>query len=517
MATILAKGPAPLSRGAMLGESMGAALGTSAVKGFEDARAAQMYDPVREALTSAMAGIPANNPVAGVLQSITSDPRVFAQVMQKPQQLQALTNMGSAMATKPAEDPFPELSEIKQALTEAAQFEAAGDVNTAGLLRNRAASVAGLDPNKPGVSETLIEMADAMALADQAEAGGNPALANMYRDRAMQLSGKSPSAYSELDEIDEAVRRAEFYASTGDTQRADYFNRFAADAAGMSPEAMTELQRNIASIAPPGTPENSELMRQAIFGRQTMDQRQQRIANLASQGIPENIAANFVDGFAEMSTNPTTGQVEIVDAITGERHAMNPASAGALRSDAALGPAIEAEPMTGAQGDTLWDLSEIATGRGAAARVGIGKVVGLISGMNPTEKTTYARARFSQEIQGLIRSLAINDRFPVSEQERIRKDIAIVPNVLLQPNEMRARMQSVATGLTRDAENYWALANRPGLDQSTRESYANASLSIQNFLKVLGVPPAEQPAAAAPSGSAASELSTLSDEELLGF
>ncbi len=493
MATILAKGGAPISRGARIGGQVGTAFGQALAQGatdrFKEIQQARIFDPVREALQSALATSPAPNPISQVLQSVTADPQAFAQMMQNPQQLQAISGMGELAAGTQAKDPFPELSEITATLQQAQAYAAAGDTRTADLLNSRAASLAGLDPNKPGAFETLQEIAMATQLATEAEAAGNQQLAQLYRGRAATLSGGSPAAFDELDQVNEALDRANAYEAQGDTTRAQYFRSLAQQTAGIEPAAMTELEKNIRAAGyDPAVGEGRQLMLEGIRGRQNVDQRTQRIDNLVAQGAPRELAANFVDGFAEKQTNPTTGAVELVDAISGTRWSVPPAAAATVQADAAMGAPAPTAPVTGEQGDTLWDLAEAATGLGSGVKLAVSRTADLLGWGVTAPNAEYARAVFNSEIRNLIRALALNDRFPVAEQERIINELNIEPSAFTGAGTMRARMTGMRTTLERDAANYWALANRPGLDPSTRESYANASLSIQDFLKVMGVP-----------------------------
>ena len=139
-------------------------------------------------------------------------------------------------------------------------------------------------------------------------------------------------------------------------------------------------------------------------------------------------------------------------------------------------------------GETLWDVAGDATGLWAGLRelysLGAGNV-----GLPIAEETLKGRQLMKTESQALVKALSNNPRYPVSEMNWIRKEVAnIEPSIAAAPSVMRARMVSLHESLSRRAELDAQDARDPSLPPKKREEARQAATEIQRFLRVLGVP-----------------------------
>lgn len=145
----LATGPV-LSRGALLGQQVGGALGQSLGQGatdrFGEIELIKQYDPVRQVLAERLGQGPASTPGQQLLQGLTQDPLAFAKAMEDPQTIAALTGTANmAAAPQVEEDPVDKaIRFITQAETAAAQ----GDTIRPPLLRARAAQLLDMKPGE---------------------------------------------------------------------------------------------------------------------------------------------------------------------------------------------------------------------------------------------------------------------------------------------------------------------------------------------------------------------------------
>jgi hypothetical protein len=202
-------------------------------------------------------------------------------------------------------------------------------------------------------------------------------------------------------------------------------------------------------------------------------------AILISEGVDPTEAVKRATQIAysnlDVAPNPVTGKVEIVDALRGTVAEPKPNS-GPTRTTPTPTP-----------GNTLWDLAELATGPESAA-TSLGIQVGGIAGIDVNPEVIAARQQLMASNQGLISALAVNERFPVGEQERLRKETNLDPQILDSPVNMHGRMLGLYRDLALRAKQMEADANDTSLSDQTRRSQQANARSIRNYLATMGVP-----------------------------
>lgn len=213
------------------------------------------------------------------------------------------------------------------------------------------------------------------------------------------------------------------------------------------------------------------------------DQRDRKIRTLVGQpgvdGNPldYNEAAAIVDGIVKYEINEKTGQVNRIDTRTGtvtEQPIAAPESP--VLEQAQRGPGLyeSAQEGTGAWSwfvDTIWN-------RG----------VGQIPGVPIVESVTRARQVLKTGMGEMRRGMAINQRFPVGEMERLEEEIEIKPSAWDSPEAMRARMRSIDKSLERRIEIFEADANDPSLPSDVRGDQRRNAGALRAYRELLAVP-----------------------------
>jgi hypothetical protein len=98
----------------------------------------------------------------------------------------------------------------------------------------------------------------------------------------------------------------------------------------------------------------------------------------------------------------------------------------------------------------------------------------------------------------VIRGVINNRRFPVSEQERIRKEINIYPSISTDPQTLLANIRSLDSTLRTILANREREGDDINLPVKGRQEAILAANEARNLLKILGVP--QRDASGAPSG-----------------
>ena len=134
----LATGPTGLSRASRIGQAIGVGFGEGFVPSFqqttEDLQSQEMFNPIREALQAQLTG-GATSPGQQLIQQITADPNIFAQVMQNPALAQTIQSLNIAAA--PVDSTltgFSQLDEINRTFAEAQAARERGETRRAGIL-----------------------------------------------------------------------------------------------------------------------------------------------------------------------------------------------------------------------------------------------------------------------------------------------------------------------------------------------------------------------------------------------
>ncbi len=209
------------------------------------------------------------------------------------------------------------------------------------------------------------------------------------------------------------------------------------------------------------------------------DVRERRIVDVMDQfGLTRAQAVKLVDNHARVQMSDDGTRVLYIDDVTASATEINM-------------PAPTDEPPAPSPGLSLWDQSDKGTGVVSTIAAGGSVLTGTL-GLPIADETIRARQSFRTQAQSFTRALAINERFPVTEQERIREDIATLPGFFDAPSLMRERMRSLDYDLRITADQAEADANNQQLPQDVRSSQRANAATIRNFLPILGVPESER-------------------------
>jgi len=239
-------------------------------------------------------------------------------------------------------------------------------------------------------------------------------------------------------------------------------------------------------------------------------------------GVDRRTAVGIESGVLRPIADPVTGQTRLIDLtnntfrettpaapaapappapaplVTGPRANITPPPAAEPAPAApAPAPAAEAPP---APRRTLFEMAQmpLTTGATPALMQAGQNVLGQIGANIVTPEFTERRQAFSNMQNELIRAVINNPRFPVAEQERIRREINIEPGVLLDPQTLLARIKSLDTTLRASLANREREGEDTSLPVETRRNARAAANDIKNFLATLGVPQ-DQSSTAAPA------------------
>lgn len=204
--------------------------------------------------------------------------------------------------------------------------------------------------------------------------------------------------------------------------------------------------------------------------------------------VPMDRAIKLAYDYEKIDVIPETGEARLTDAISGK--------SVIVPQEMLDNPEAIPKP---AEGQSLWEAARYATGPFSALRQAWSLPANYMGVFIP-EKTEVGRQRLNMATQRLIRTLAINDRFPVAEQERIRKELALSPSIFIHPEALRRRMVTAHQTLTL----YLAQAERDanpksGLPNKERAGAKADANEIRQFLSQLAVPEEHLKGAVEPS------------------
>ena len=211
--------------------------------------------------------------------------------------------------------------------------------------------------------------------------------------------------------------------------------------------------------------------------------RTQKILELmSSQNLPWEEAVSIVDGYQGARQNPETGKIEVTTLRDGQWVAYE------LAVDAPKAPPEMVENIVGPEpGQTLFDLAEFATGPVSGLK-SLWAYPAAWAGKSYAEKELAARQIFLNASQDLIRSLAINDRYAVAEQNRIIDFVSMTPNILMSPPLLKNKMIGVKTALEVKLNQDLLDADDTGLPNDQRNAAKQSAVAVRNFLSIMGEP-----------------------------
>jgi hypothetical protein len=133
---------------------------------------------------------------------------------------------------------------------------------------------------------------------------------------------------------------------------------------------------------------------------------------------------------------------------------------------------------------TLWN--QIALVAGPVSAIKAAPILRIFGQIDP--KIDEARAFFDSTRRSLIKALAANPRFPVSEMEAIEKEIDIAPAFFDNPASLGSRLIGIEDFLKQRLEAAQKDANNPEYPVASQQAALDEIKELKNFLKVAGVP-----------------------------
>jgi hypothetical protein len=222
-------------------------------------------------------------------------------------------------------------------------------------------------------------------------------------------------------------------------------------------------------------------------------EREQKIADyMRNFGLSRQDAMRIVDRVEQVHPDPIAGGLNIYNPI-GRGTTNVPASMGGAPTAAPTAPgpsAVSDIPApSGAEGKPgkIWDMAELVAGPGSAITSGAATVAGLV-GLDIAPDIQQARQFVQSSQLRLVRALANNPRFPVTEMQNIRREINIEPNFFDSAPALKNRMIAIDQYLRSIVEQERAAGADPSLPVDTRKAALAAVKEIENYANLLGVP-----------------------------
>jgi hypothetical protein len=129
---------------------------------------------------------------------------------------------------------------------------------------------------------------------------------------------------------------------------------------------------------------------------------------------------------------------------------------------------------------------------------GAQRVAGQIGANVVAPEFTERRQAFLNVQNEIIRAVINNPRFPVTEQERIRRELNIVPSMLTDPQTLIARIRALDSTLRTSLTNREREGADTSLPVAVRQGARQAANETRNLLQILGVPQGGEEPAPAP-------------------
>ena len=142
-------------------------------------------------------------------------------------------------------------------------------------------------------------------------------------------------------------------------------------------------------------------------------------------------------------------------------------------------------------GDTLWKISNRDNILGFEAKArriseGAAGAVGKEGFASEQELESFNRLKlFKNEI---IRTLALNKRYPVKEMERILSDVNIQPGVFKSKKELQSSLKSLETKLNEEKSKLIEINKSPGIANDEKRENLRSIADLSYFIKQIGIP-----------------------------
>jgi len=211
----------------------------------------------------------------------------------------------------------------------------------------------------------------------------------------------------------------------------------------------------------------------------------QKIRAYEMQGLDTQTALELASGRKSISVNPNTGERSIVDLATNEIIPLKQPDYGDQSSSGTpSSPSAENQ-----SGPGLYDMADEATGVGSSLATGASNTLGQIPGALGDAFTYPQQVEAGQEFElfkrDLVRSLSLNPKFPVAEQQRIE---GLVPRgAFTAPDTLKQSLRSLDRELARIETEMQESISKPGTPVETRQADTATLRSVRAARQRLSV------------------------------
>ena len=323
----------------------------------------------------------------------------------------------------------------------------------------------------------------------------NPELANQMEGRQLQrqqVEGQNAATQQRAEQAraaserqaerdrlaDEEASNAFYNQMAGEVANIDDFETAKAYAADQINRSPYKEDYDIETF----TPEQHEQYKQVANEKDPVTrQRTEEIANItpqlvemgidpeqalttATNIVDDNVTFEMTDQGRAISTNKITGEVTEIQIGGGEIEDTGPND----------------QPFS------LYGMSSQTSGPESSTKAFATKV-GAMFEIDGFPETVTNRQVADAAVQGLVKSLSINDKYPVKEIERIREDMAkISPTFFSGGKEVRAQMKGLHILLSNALKQAEADLSNPRMPDDMRGAAFRQANDISDFLEVMG-------------------------------
>ena len=214
-----------------------------------------------------------------------------------------------------------------------------------------------------------------------------------------------------------------------------------------------------------------------------------------ASGISPEKAAKIKTGIIKTFTDPVTKTTSLIDISTGEITPLQSKLMGEETPVESEQEETSAQREPQEQDTTLFEKAQKTTGIVPSLLMGLQRVAGMAGiEVGSAPELIEAKQQVVNSSQALVRALAMNDRFPVGEQERIREMVDTMPGFFKDPISLAAKMRGVEKGLRDSIDKMQKRSNNPNLPVADRRGALRAANDMLDYLDVLGVPTEEEEA-----------------------
>jgi hypothetical protein len=237
-------------------------------------------------------------------------------------------------------------------------------------------------------------------------------------------------------------------------------------------------------------------------------ERERKIADIMrTNNVDYATASNIVNNVEIIRPNPDTGVFERINVLTDEVTPLRraaapaaPAAGGAAAEPAAPAAGGVTTAPRGPGGEsarpprTLYELASVPRTTGALPALGEAaqRISGQLGANVVPPEFTERRQAFLNVQNEIIRAVINNPRFPVAEQERIRRELNIEPSVFTDPQTLISRIRALDSTLRTSLENRERESRDITLPRDVRVGALQAANEARNLLQILGVPQGRQ-------------------------